>query len=378
MGWFIVGTILVLVGIRIIYSLGESTFNRVAPQKAKEHFWELFWIFSWVGSVFLLIICTFIIECSWWWTIGFGSLVVILFIPAIYFGLAPLNICFTFVNEGTAKAIVAGGAVVEIMYQYNDHVMDASGDIRAVPGAIQPSFLGLGSLRFYGIWPFRRVYDYPFSWASVNQDGDKKDYSERLDYVMIKDTLYWFDVKEAEDSQLLPLNLEGLITVQIVNPYKALFVAQNWLKIMLALVQALFRAEIAEADYEELAAKKRLLGEKFKIDPHVIAVLENLLNSYGINVVKVEVKDIDPPEKYRDLTIKKLVALREKEATIVAAEAEAERTQRVYSAIEKQGDTGRLVRTLEMFEKSKDKWIISADVLEAVRGILGNIGKKGP
>lgn len=343
-------------------------------------------IIIWLVLVVFFIASVFI-ECDWWWTITFGLAVLALFVPAVYFGFAKANICFTVMDEGTIKVITAGGAVTDIFIQWKDHDLNAEGNVISCPEKVQPSFLGLGGIRFYGIWPFRQIYTYKFTWATIDQDGNKKEHKgEILDYALINDALYWIDVEKAEDCNLLPLDIEALVTARIVNPYKALFAGQNWHKIMVGLIQALIRGEVAEKGknnpdylqrgYQALVADRHLLGEQLMNDDDVKELFEKQLKEkYGVEIIKMEVKDINPPEKFRELTMRQLIEQQEKAAIEIKADAEAERTKRVYSAVEAQGDTGRLIRTLEMLERSKDKWIVSPDILNAVKNLF-NSGNK--
>lgn len=336
------------------------------------------WIYTWLSVTALLVIFTFFVPCSWFWTILFGVASLVLFVPTVYLGFAKADIFFTLVNEGSVKVVTAGGAnFVKALIQYKDRTLSRDWDVVNLPGVVQPSFFGLGGLRFYGIWPLRQIYKYSFSWASIDQNGDKKEHvDEILDYIMVKDMLYWFSIKEAEDQDLLPLNIEGLINVRITNPYKALFGPQNWLKITIALIQTLLRGEASEKDYKKLVAERALLGDRLMNDPDTLLLIRELEANYGVKILKIEVKDVDPPANFRELTMKAIIAKQERRAIIIASKAEAARVKNVYDAVEAQGDTGRLVRTLEMLEKSKDKWILSPDILDAVRGLFG--GAKRP
>ncbi|MCX6760402.1 MAG: SPFH domain-containing protein [Candidatus Nealsonbacteria bacterium] len=361
----------------VILGIAFWAYNKLAPKKVK---WELFWILLWLAVVAWFVNITFIVESEWAYTITLGALLIPLSAIALYFGFGPLNIFFTIINEGTAKAITSGGAVVKILFQYTDHARMPNGKIAVQQGAVQPSLFGLGGLQFYGIWPFRQVYDYPFSWATIDQDGEKKEHiSETLDYVMLKDSLYWFDIREAEDFNLVPLNLEGLVIVRVVDPYKALFGPQNWLKITIALIQKLIRGEVAEREggYKELVAKRALLGSELMEDEDVKEVIAELEEDYGVKIIKLEIKDIDPTANFRELTMKEIIAKQERKATVITAGAEARRVKKVYDAIRAQGATGELVRTLESLEKSADKGSKMIIPLPGLTDILEKVfGKK--
>ncbi len=83
------------------------------------------------------------------------------------------------------------------------------------------------------------------------------------------------------------------------------------------------------------------------------AILEpEFKDRYGIEVRKTEIKEIDPPAEYREITLKKYIAERQREEVVTLADAEAKRIKVVYNKISEFGDIGRLVRALEAVERS--------------------------
>lgn len=325
---------------------------------AKEIFWITVWLIA--LAVFIASIAIFYLAPYLWFMLALSlAAVVILTVPCVYWGLAPLNICFTFVYEGTAKIVVSGKAAVGILIQYRGHTLDPNtGDVssifdsngNAIPGKKEESHL-FGGLRFYGIWPFLDIHTHKFSWTAMSQGGEAKEHpKETHDYIGLFDDVYWFEVVKAEDEELVPLNAEVLARVRIINPYKALFVAQDWLEMLINLVKPLVRKEISDSTYEKLTAARESLGKK--IYTGAFDLWQELERSYGIKVLGIEVKEIDPPEELRALTLKKVTALREAEVVAIEAEAEKKRISTVYQALAEAGDLGKLIRSLEAIEKA--------------------------
>ena len=119
------------------------------------------------------------------------------------------------------------------------------------------------------------------------------------------------------------------------------------------------------------------MGETIKKKIEERGLLKEFRENYGIEVKKYQVKSINPPEVYREATLKKYLAEREKDRIITEAEAERQRLETVargeevrintvYGAIQKFGDPGRLFRTLEAMEKSP---LASSLTVQAVPGI---------
>lgn len=351
---------------------------------------------------------------SWWFF--FGGLIV--FVPIIllfiYFGLAPRNYFFTFVKERTAKVVVKGDAFHKLLIQWNGYTID--GDKNVIPvdkwtkdgkvlekredelfkkvikpvkrtikinrrkrqitilkeeekkieqrEAIRPRkepWHFFGGLRFYGFWPFLDIYTYDFQWTGVKENGELDPHpKERLDFIILKDDIYWGRVEKAEDIELLPLELGLLLTIRVKNPYKALFNVQNWLEAVVNRLKPLVRDRITQDTYQRLIQQQGAIGEEL-YNTSLNIREEEFLGRYGIEIRKIEVKDINPGEDYRKATLLGWTAKRDRERIEVEADAEAKRLEAVYGQIKKFGDLGKLIRALEAMEKSPEqgaKWII--------------------
>ena len=74
---------------------------------------------------------------------------------ALYFKLAPNNVLWTFVKEGTAKIVTKNGKVHKILIQYKGKVLNKDWEIVDVDGEEKHLF---GGLRWLGIFPVYQVY----------------------------------------------------------------------------------------------------------------------------------------------------------------------------------------------------------------------------
>ncbi|MFH1656278.1 MAG: SPFH domain-containing protein [Candidatus Nealsonbacteria bacterium] len=340
--------------------------------------------------------------------VAFGVVPVLI----VYFWWAPNNLCFTFVNEGTVKVVVLGGKVTNILIQKEEYTLDNDWNVIPEDSDHRELWHPLGGLRFYGVWPLCDIHLYDFSWTAMLQNGEIKPHvDETLDYALLMDDVYWFEVLKAEDKNRLPLNLQVLVTMRIVNPYKALFAVQDWLEAVIGRIQPVVRDRITQATYEELTINPEAVGHAIFHGPgdH----FDIFRDRYGVDVVALEIKEIDPPDDLREITLREVTATREAEATIVAAEAgakvvvitakakaeevrigaeaearaveiaataEAGRLEKVYGAIDKQGELGKLARILEALEASPEngsKWVVPIPgILDGLSQIFS--GKQSP
>lgn len=305
----------------------------------------------------------------------------------IYFWLAPKNRWFTFVKEGTAKFVVKGDKFEKCLIQWEKWTFDYKekhpNKWNAISGDERYLF---GGLRFYGLWPLFDIHIYKFRWSGVTEEGKIQHKEEWLDFILLKDDVYWCEIEQCEDKNLFPLDLELLLTIRVKNPYKAHFAIQNWLETVINRMKPFIRGYITQKTYEEWITIRDSLGEELRKMLDTVGLLKEFDDWYGVEVKKVEVKEINPPEGYREKTIapylaeldRKAMVVRatgEKEAIVQKAEGEKSRIETVYAEIQKFGDLGKLTRALEAMEKSPLAASLSIQAIpglsEILRGIFG-------
>lgn len=322
-----------------------------------------------------LVILSAVFFSSYLLGLGFligGLIAFVVLFGLIYFWWAPNNLFYTFVKEGTVKIVVLADKVIRILIQWKGYTLDKDWNVKE--GEEQHI---LGGLRRYGWWPIYDIYIHTFSWTGIAHNGELKHHKEEIhDYVMLKDDIYWGKVEKAEDKDLLPLDVELLFTIRIVNPYKALFRVDDWLQTVINRSSPAVRDYITGYTFNELIKMPEAMGEEIFKDLKERKILdEEFKERYGIEVRAIEVKDINPPEEYRKATLAKFEAAREKERIEITAEAERTRIDRVYGSIKRFKDLGRLVRALEAMEKSPLAASITVQAIpgiqELFRGLFG-------
>jgi len=245
-----------------------------------------------------------------------------------YFILAPKNIWFTFVNEATSKSIVKAGKFEKALIQWKDHTFDK--DWNVIEG--KEPWHPFGGLRYYGLFPLKDVYCYYFAWTGVTQEGKIDVHpKEKLDYILLRDDVYYFIALEQETKppELVPVDVEILLTIRVINPYKALFAIENWLETAINRIKPITKDCIGKYTYDKLIHRKGRIGDEIKILAEKAKVLDDFLNRYGVEIRKIELKDVNPTAKpttaLREATLKKFLAEQEKKAIIVMAEAVSRR-----------------------------------------------------
>jgi hypothetical protein len=303
----------------------------------------------------------------------------------IYLWWAPNNLFFTFVKEGTVKTVVKGHKFYKALVQFKGYRLNNPKTMVAVVRGVDKKHW-FGGLRYYGLWPVMDIFVYPFQWTGITEGGKLEPHEiEWLDYIYVKDDIYGFEVLEAEDKELMPLNIILTFTVRIINPYKALFVIENWYETLINRSRPYVRDFLTTGTYREFIADPQRIGIGISQRLEEEEILKELKGRYGIDIRKIEVNAINPANKeFRDATMEKVLAERKKEAVIVQAEAEKRRLEIVaegekgridteYGAVEKFGFLGEKVRSLEALEKSPGKGskvvVIPADLVSLASNV---------
>lgn len=288
-------------------------------------------------------------------------------ITAVY-GLAKNNIIFTLVDEGTAKAIVRYGRCRKIIMSLKGYILDpktweiipeaqadAATRVKAVFGRL------FGGLGFVGIPFVDHVYRYIFKWTSFEQARKEKEegvaekakYTEKeLDYIFVRDDVYLVQIEDAETSDNIPVGVPFLLTLRIINPYKALFLIQNWLEAVSNRVKPAFRSFVRSKTYDQLQAQKEAVEEEEGSFLHDTKLDEQILEEWGVKFIAAEMGRIDLKPEYQEAASKKWAAEKEAERVLVLADAEVGRLDKVYGKVQSFGEIGVFLKTLESLEKA--------------------------
>lgn len=289
----------------------------------------------------------------------------------VYFWWAPNNLFFTFVPEGRAKVVVRGDAFKKVLLQWEGHILAESssrdheaGDV--IEGGLDLRKYFLGGLKFYGFWPLDDIYLYDFSWTNMLQDGTVQPHPKQtLDHCLVKIDVYWAKVWMAEDQKMLPLDVELVLTIRVLNPYKALFRVQNWLETTINRIEPAVRNAISRKAYKTWIGGKADLADEIYKQKEVDDLLKEFRSNLGVDVKAIEVRSINPTtaevDRAREATLKRYFAEQDRDRITVEANAEKKRLEAVYGTIQEFGDLGKMVRLLEALEKSPgegSKWVL--------------------
>jgi regulator of protease activity HflC (stomatin/prohibitin superfamily) len=240
--------------------------------------------------------------------------------------LAHFDLFFTFVKEGEAKIVVAGESYVRTILSLSGFIVSTDGSI--VPGFPQKSlFERWFGIYWVGIAPFRKVYAYTLRWMSyqpkAGNSGDKEPVVKTavLDSTFVKDKVYYGQANAVETSEGLPLDIEFLVTLRVVNPRMALFLISNWVEAVIDRTTQQARVYVGKKTYKALLQRETSHPDKGFSGYMANALAKTIRDDYGVEFVSCDILSIEPPEQYREATTKAYTA--EQNAVAITTEATA-------------------------------------------------------
>lgn len=333
---------------------------------------KIAWIFISIviATIILWFFWEIVITMKMWML---AALIALAIMPLIILALAKKDIFFTFVEEGTTKAVVRGGQFRYFLIAWLGYTFKIT--VNGTQSAEEKNWdvvkgkekwHPFGGLRFYGFWPFDRIFEYRQQWTNLAENGEERHHDEFLDLAILKTNLYVVDYpltekEAAEDIDGVPIGIKLVIPMQIMNPYIALFRVRRWLPIINGVIKATLRKFVSryrlkedlqamvagkgiedrqrergikETDLDkvgdDITAKlwkniKKALMEKAEEEGEEIEDLNGDIVIFGVRILQrgTDILKLDPDESYRKETTKRYVAERDKEVTIINAEAQA-------------------------------------------------------
>ncbi len=108
--------------------------------------------------------------------------------------------------------------------------------------------------------------------------------------------------------------VDGVIYVQIIDPYQATYDINNVFMAVVNLAQTNLRSVLGTMSLDET------LSNREAINVRLLESLDRETGKWGIKVLRVEIKRLDPPDDIQNAMSKQMKAEREKRAQILEAE----------------------------------------------------------
>lgn len=173
------------------------------------------------------------------------------------------------------------------------------------------------------------------------------------------------------------IRVEAAVFFRVVDPVKAVVAIRDYQHGVLRIAQTTLRATLGQHELDDLLAHQPAINELLK------EVIDAATEPWGVNVVKVETKDVDLPDTMKRAMARQAEAERERRAKVIAAEGEFQAAERLSQAAgviarEPGALTLRTLQTLAEVATEHNSTLvlpIPIDVLEAIRRVGSGHGR---
>jgi len=132
------------------------------------------------------------------------------------------------------------------------------------------------------------------------------------------------------------VGVDGVLYMQVLDPAKASYGITDYRFAIVQLAQTTLRSEIGKIELD------RTFEARGTINANVVSELDHASNSWGVKVLRYEIKNINPPKDVLHAMEKQMRAEREKRAVVLTSEGE--RDAKINQA---EGEKQRVIKESE-------------------------------
>ena len=112
----------------------------------------------------------------------------------------------------------------------------------------------------------------------------------------------------------ISLVVDGVLYLKLLDPYRASYGVENYVYAVSQLAQTTMRSEIGKIDLD------KTFEERESLNTNIVNAINLASEPWGVQVMRYEIKDIEPPRTILDAMERQMKAEREKRATILESE----------------------------------------------------------
>lgn len=247
---------------------------------------------------------------------------------------------FTSVVEPTAQIVVKGGALHKALIQKKGYTFDKDWCVvpegvpvkdgekveEGTPGAdiyFEPNHR-FGGIRYYGFYPLFNILLHDLRWYDVEDVKDKgamPQFHEKkdMDYILLQPDIYYRQEtgvetgylrepgskKKTNEMERIPVKSEWLVTMEVVNPCRALFSgAPQYIENTLLKLSPVLRAVVTSQDLDTLllleGSGTDILGF---LPPDDVRLIEMLKKEWGMKIHAIQLWRITPPPEIQNALV---------------------------------------------------------------------------
>ena len=114
----------------------------------------------------------------------------------------------------------------------------------------------------------------------------------------------------------ISLIVDGVLYLKVLDAYKASYGVDDYIYAVMQLAQTTMRSEIGKMDLD------KTFEERDSLNINIVAAINEAAMPWGVQVMRYEIKDIEPPRSVLEAMERQMKAEREKRAAILESEGE--------------------------------------------------------
>ena len=114
----------------------------------------------------------------------------------------------------------------------------------------------------------------------------------------------------------ITLIVDGVLYLKVLDPYKASYGVDNYVYAVMQLAQTTMRSEIGKMELD------KTFEERESLNVNIVQQINEAAGPWGVQVLRYEIKDIEPPRTVLEAMERQMKAEREKRAVILESEGE--------------------------------------------------------
>jgi len=203
----------------------------------------------------------------------------------------------------------------------------------------------------------------------------------------LKEHAYDVPSQAAITKDNISLVVDGVLYLKLLDAYKASYGVDNYVYAVTQLAQTTMRSEIGKIDLD------KTFEERESLNINIVNAINLASEPWGVQVMRYEIKDIEPPRTILDAMERQMKAEREKRATILESEgnrqsainvaegakqaqvlsAEADKAEQILRA---EGEAQAIIAVADAQAKALDTVGKVADTVEGQKAIQLNLADK--
>lgn len=136
--------------------------------------------------------------------------------------------------------------------------------------------------------------------------------------ISLKEQVLDFPPQSVITKDNVTMNIDSVVYARVFDPKKYTYGVENPIVGLQNLTATTLRSVIGEMDLDETLSSREQINAKMRV------ILDEATDEWGIQVTRVEVKNITPPREIEEVMTKQMRAERERRQTVLEAQAHQE------------------------------------------------------